>query len=67
MKYVVDVRAVEGFTDVEFSEFEARFVLEMGKVAHAAGEQIINGYDGVAVRQQCVTEVGTQESGAAGH
>ncbi len=66
VKDVIDSADVEGFANVFIYEFEPGFISEMVKVCLASGEQIVDDDDAVALAEQGIAEMGSEETGAAG-
>jgi len=62
---VVHLAAVEGLADVDLAELEARLGFQVLEVVEPAGEQIVDGDDGVAVSEQGVAQVRPEESSPA--
>ena len=52
--------------DVLQDEFEVRVAAQVRDVVHAAGDEIVNGDDPVAARQQQVGQVRAEKAGGAG-
>jgi hypothetical protein len=58
---------VEVLGDILLDEAEVLSAEQMGNVVQGAREQVVHADDGMALREQPVTEVRAEEAGAAGH
>jgi hypothetical protein len=63
---VIDFAHVKGIANVFLDELEAGFVIEVGEVGAAAGEEVVDDHHAPAFREQNVAEVGSQKAGAPG-
>src|SRR5579863_4740741 len=67
MEYVIDFAAVEGLVNVELLEFKPRVAAQVFEVGAAPGQQVIERNHRIPFTQQCVTQMGTEETGSAGN
>src|SRR5580692_11857010 len=66
MEYVIDFAAVEGLVNVELLEFKPRVAAQVFEVGPPPGQQVIYRNHRITFSQQCVTQMGTEETGTAG-
>src|SRR5262249_18545509 len=66
MENVTDFAAIEVTVDIELEKFKMTLAAQMLNIRQAAGQKIVDGNDRVAVRQQGIAEMRTEEPGASG-
>ncbi len=65
MKHVVYLAAIKRLVDIDFAQFKPGIVPQMVHVGFTAGQEIVNGDDGISFTQEGIAQVRSQKTRAS--